>query len=209
MAGGIFPNYPFELNIKCIIFSIIIIGLFFYHPPAMNIYWKIFVSFLLFVIAYVAMAWYDYKFECEKLALKRGTSPSGLTSRFKPETHTESQKDSSKMTKDEKNLEYVLMSIYHLFIIAPLAIYIGLNGDKATESAIILMISNFIFAFGYHIVRTLRKFNAVSLGHVAFSSVGIFYLLFQKRPQWFYYALIGLGGYAGIKHAYHLMVSSH
>ena len=71
------------------------------------------------------------------------------------------------------------------------------------------MISNFIFAFGYHIVRTLRKFNAVSLGHVAFSSVGIFYLLFQKRPQWFYYALIGLGGYAWIKHGYYLMLSSH
>jgi peptidoglycan biosynthesis protein MviN/MurJ (putative lipid II flippase) len=71
------------------------------------------------------------------------------------------------------------------------------------------MISNFIFAFIYHIVRTLRKFNAVSFGHVVFSLVGVFYLLFQKRPQWFYYALIGLGGYAGIKHGYHLMLSSH
>jgi hypothetical protein len=63
MAGGIFPNYPFELNIKCVIFSAIIIGLFFYCPPDMNIFWKIFISFVLFVIAYVALAWYDYKFD--------------------------------------------------------------------------------------------------------------------------------------------------
>ena len=71
------------------------------------------------------------------------------------------------------------------------------------------MISNFVFAFGYHIVRTSRKFNAVSLGHVAFSLVGVIYLLMMKRPQWFYYSLIGLGGYAGIKHGYYLMLNSH
>ena len=31
----------------------------------MNIYWKSFTSFVIFVVAYVAMAWYDYKFDCE------------------------------------------------------------------------------------------------------------------------------------------------
>ena len=63
MSGGIYPNYPFELNPKCVIFSIIIIGLFFYQPPNMNIYWKLVTTFVLFVISYVSMAWYDYKFD--------------------------------------------------------------------------------------------------------------------------------------------------
>ena len=47
---------------------------------------------IVFVVAYVAMAWYDYKFECMKLALKRG-SRGGVTTLLKPDTHTESQSD--------------------------------------------------------------------------------------------------------------------
>lgn len=209
MAGGLFPNYPFELNIKCVIFSGIIIGLFFYCPPKMNIGWNIFISFILFVVAYVAMAWYDYKFECMKLALKRGTNPAGITSKFKPETHTESQGDRSKMTADEKKLEYLLLNLYHVFIVTPVAIYIGLNGDMASNTSIIFLFVNFMFAFIYHIVRVLRKFNGVSMGHVIFSIVGGGYLLLSKRPQWFYYSILGLGGYAGMKHGYELMIKSH
>lgn len=209
MAGGLFPNYPFELNIKCVIFSGIIIGLFFYCPPKMNMAWNIFISFILFVVAYVAMAWYDYKFECMKLALKRGTNPAGITSKFKPETHTESQVDRSKMTADEKKLEYLLLNLYHVFIVTPVAIYIGLNGDKASNASIIFLFVNFMFAFIYHIVRVLRKFNGVSMGHVIFSIVGGGYLLLSKRPQWFYYSILGLGGYAGMKHGYELMIKSH
>ena len=209
MAGGLFPNYPFELNIKCVIFSGIIIGLFFYCPPKMNIGWNIFISFILFVVAYVAMAWYDYKFECMKLALKRGTNPAGITSKFKPETHTESRGDRSKMTADEKKLEYLLLNLYHVFIVTPVAIYIGLNGDKASNLSIIFLFANFMFAFIYHIVRVLRKFNGISMGHVIFSIVGGGYLLLSKRPQWFYYSILGLGGYAGMKHGYELMIKSH
>jgi hypothetical protein len=209
MAGGIFPNYPFELNIKCVIFSGIIIGLFFYCPPEMNIYWKSFVSFLLFVIAYVALAWYDYKFDCQKMALKKGTSPYGITGQLKPPPHTESQIDSSKMKEDERAFEGTLIHLYHLLFVTPLCIYIGLNGDKALGLSIILMIANFSFAILYHLFRVLRKFNGVSAGHVAFSIVSIIYLILSKRPQWFYYMMIGLGGYAGFKHGYNLMIESH
>jgi hypothetical protein len=98
MAGGIFPGYPFVLNPKCVIFSSIIIWLFFYVPPRMTLYWKLFVSFLLFVISYVALAWYDYKFECQTLALKRGTSPYSITQTMKQQNHTESQVYQTKET---------------------------------------------------------------------------------------------------------------
>jgi hypothetical protein len=216
MAGGLFKNYPFELNIKCVIFSTIIIALFFYHPPEMNIIWKCFVALLLFVIAYVAMAWYDYKFECTKLALKRG-SRGGITTLLKPEPHTESQTDPSKDTQDEQKLMMALINVYHLFIIVPLLIYIGIkgnvnvseNGKGQYQMAIVLLIANLAFAILYHIVRVLRKFNGVSLGHVIGGGVGIIYLLLSKRPQWFYYVLIFIAVYAGLKHGYELMVKSH
>ena len=218
MAGGLFKNYPFELNIKCVIFSTIIIALFFFHPPDMSIIWKCFVALLLFVIAYVAMAWYDYKFECSKLALKRG-SKGGVTTLLKPETHTDSQTDRSKDTPDEQKLMMALMNVYHLFIIAPLLIYIGIKGNVNVsengkgqgqyQMAIVLLIANLAFAILYHIVRVLRRFNGVSLGHVIGGVVGIIYLLLSKRPQWFYYVLIFIAVYAGLKHGYELMAKSH
>ncbi len=214
MAGGLFKNYPFELNIKCVIFSTIIIALFFFQPPEMSLIWKCFIAVLLFVVAYVAMAWYDYKFECMKLALKRG-SRGGLTTLLKPSPHVESQTDRSKDTTEEKELTMALINVYHIFILTPLLLYIGINGLKGQktemmlQTSIVLLIANFAFGILYHIVRVLRKFNGVSFGHVLGGIVGIIFLSMSKRPVAFYYALIFIAFYALIKHGYHLMVSSH
>ncbi len=214
MAGGLFKNYPFELNIKCVIFSTIIIALFFFQPPEMSLIWKCFITVLLFVFAYVAMAWYDYKFECMKLALKRG-SRGGLTTLLKPSPHVESQTDRSKDTTEEKELTMALINVYHIFILTPLLLYIGINGLKGQktemmlQTSIVLLIANFAFGILYHIVRVLRKFNGVSFGHVLGGIVGIIFLSMSKRPVAFYYALIFIAFYALIKHGYHLMVSSH
>ena len=71
MAGGIFGR-PFQLNVKCIIFSLLIMTIFLYKP---NIKSKLIMGttlFTIFVIAYVAMAWYDYFYNCNVLPLKRG-----------------------------------------------------------------------------------------------------------------------------------------
>ena len=174
----------------------------------MSIIWKCFIAFILFVIAYVAMAWYDYKFECTKLALKRG-SRGGLTTKLKPPPHKESQTDPSKDTKEEKDLTMSLINVYHLFILVPVLLYIGLT--KSTQAEIIL-IANLGFAFLYHIVRLLRRFNGVSLGHVLVSILGILYLIIKQgknKPLWFYYLLIFVALYTGLKHGYELMVSSH
>ena len=210
MTGGIFPNYPFELNPKCIVFSIIIIGLYFYEPPKMNLVWKLLRSFFIFVIAYVAMAYYDYQFECQKLALKRGTSGYGITGLLKPNTHTESQIDRTKMNDAEKILEWRLINIYHLFILAPLCLYIYTNrNEKINENYFILLILNFIFAILYHIVRFNRDFNIISLIHILVSIAGIYLTLTNNKTELYYNSLLITGLYAGLKHGYHLMLSFH
>lgn len=209
MAGGIFTNYPFELNPKCIIFSIIIIGLFFYQPPDMNIYWKIVISFILFVVSYVSMAWYDYKFECQKLALKKSASSVNITGHFKPPAHTESQTDRTKTTKEEKDLEWALINVYHLLILAPLFLYIGINKDAAKPIASVLLIASFAFAIIYHGVRIAREFNMISLIHVIVGLGGIFLLVREKKPNWFYNSLIGIGIYTGLKHGMYLTQTFH
>ncbi len=209
MAGGLFPNYPFELNIKCVIFSVIVIGLFFYQPPDMNIYWKIFVSFVLFVIAYVGMAWYDYKFDCQKLALKKSTSKFGITGLAKPPAYTESQLDRTKMSKEEKDLDWTLINLYHLIILTPNLLYVGINRDNSNQMSIILLIINFAFGIIYHGVRMARDFNAISVAHVLVGAVGIYYCLLKEKPDYFYNALIGLGIYAGLKHGVYLTQTFH
>lgn len=209
MAGGIFPNYPFEVNAKCVIFSIIVIGLFFYSPPKMNNYWKSFTGFLLFVFAYVLMAWYDYKFECQKLALKKGTSPYGITGQLKPPAHTESQIDSSKMTQKEKSLEWTLINILHLLIISPLFLYVGINKNESHPTTNILLIASFSFAILYHGFRFARNFNIPSAAHIIISIIGIYYSLLSEKPLWFYNSLMSIGIYAGLSHGLYLTQLYH
>jgi hypothetical protein len=60
MSGGIFPDRPFSLNIKCIIFTIII-ALGYWYLPYKNVYVLIFLLWL----PYIALSWYDYAYDCE------------------------------------------------------------------------------------------------------------------------------------------------
>ena len=210
MAGGIFPNYPFELNPKCIIFSIIIIGLFFYKPPELQIYWKLMIAFILFVLSYVGLAWYDYTFDCTTLALKKSTSPIGITGYFKPPSYTQSQTDKSKLTNNEKDLEWILISLVHLLIIAPLFLYVGMSKDVDTnEINNILLIVVFAFAVLYHGVRVIEKIDIISITHIIIGIIGIYYSAQTDKSKWFYNILSAIGVYAGLKHGYYLTQTFH
>ena len=60
MAGGVFPGKPFEFNVKCIIFSLIL-SLGYWFAPHRNLW---ILAFLLW-FPYLAMAWYDWSYKCE------------------------------------------------------------------------------------------------------------------------------------------------
>ena len=60
MSGGIFPNYPFHFNIKCIIFTLLI-ALGYWYLPQKNPFILIF----LLWFPYIALAWYDYSYKCQ------------------------------------------------------------------------------------------------------------------------------------------------
>ena len=59
MAGGIFPGAPFKFNIKCVLFTAAIAGGYWYLPP--KNFW---VLFILLWLPYIALAWYDYSYNC-------------------------------------------------------------------------------------------------------------------------------------------------
>lgn len=81
MAGGIFPNHPFSLNIKCIIFTAILAGGYWYLPQKN----KLILLFLLWA-PYIALAWYDYAYNCQTNKLEPTIIPFGryLWLPFKP-----------------------------------------------------------------------------------------------------------------------------
>jgi hypothetical protein len=72
MAGGLFPGQPFALNIKCIVFTALLAGGYWYLPHKNP--WVL--VFLLW-FPYIAMAWYDYSYQCQLDKLKPTLVPFG------------------------------------------------------------------------------------------------------------------------------------
>ena len=127
MAGGLFGR-PFVLNEKCIIFSLICMALFLYKPEFKNKWFLYFTLLIIFVIAYVAMAWYDYYFNCDIVPLKRGTR--SFTGLFKPPAHAAEKQEKDKDTKLDNTRRHMLIYAMHIIMIVPLLGYIAIYKDK-------------------------------------------------------------------------------
>jgi hypothetical protein len=93
MAGGIFPGAPFRFNIKCIIFTALLAGGYWFLPHK-----NLWVLFFLLWFPYIAMAWYDYAYECR--SLKPTIVPFGryIWLPFKPKSY---QDDFTKMSDSQ------------------------------------------------------------------------------------------------------------
>lgn len=72
MAGGLFDDQPFSLNIKCIIFTLLLAGGYWYLPRR-NVY----VLLALLYFPYLALAWYDYAYKCRAGLLQPTIFPFG------------------------------------------------------------------------------------------------------------------------------------
>jgi hypothetical protein len=59
MAGGLFER-PFEFNVKCIVFTIMISAGYWYAPRR-----SYSILILTLIVPYIAMAWYDEVYACE------------------------------------------------------------------------------------------------------------------------------------------------
>jgi hypothetical protein len=97
MTGGIFPGQPLALNIKCVIFSILIAGGYWYLPHK-----SIPVLVALLYFPYLALAWYDYIYKCE-YKLQPTLFPFGrwLYLPFKPQEYKDEYKNLSVDSKEK------------------------------------------------------------------------------------------------------------
>jgi hypothetical protein len=155
MSGGIFPGYPFTLNVKCIIFAFIIMAIYSFNPPKLSLIKNIFIYFIIFVISYVSMAWYDYYFGCSQLPLQRSTV--GVTQYMKPPVHEEEKQTEHLMTKKEVEKNNYLIYAFHILIIVPFLAYIGIKRDKVHETTYPLLLALVAFTFVYHGIRMFSK----------------------------------------------------
>ena len=148
MAGGFFGK-PFAFNEKCIVFSMICMALFLYKPQFKNQYFLYLSLFLIFVVAYVAMAWYDYYFNCDILPLRRGEG-GGITQQFKPPAHEKEKQEEHKDDKKDKKMRMILIYLSHLLFIVPLLFYIAVMKKKINPIAYPLLGVLALFTAGYH-----------------------------------------------------------
>ncbi len=147
MAGGLFGR-PFVLNEKCIVFSLICMALFLIKPTFKNQYLLYFSLFVIFVVAYVAMAWYDYYFNCDIVPLKRGTR--SFTGLFKPPAHAPEKQEKDKDTKLDNTRRHMLIYAMHILMIAPLLGYIAIYKNKINPITYPIIGDLALFTAGYH-----------------------------------------------------------
>jgi len=150
MAGGIFVDQPFHPNPKCIVFSLAL----------MISYWMLpqknpFMLPLIFVVAYVSMAWYDYMYNCD-MKMYGGKYGGYLSSPFKPQRREEGE---TKDTKDKNLLQNQegkyrqKVNLLHILAINPIFIYVGLYGTKTNPAIYPLILGITLITLGYHGMR--------------------------------------------------------
>jgi hypothetical protein len=153
MTGGIFKNKPFVFNPKCIVFSFYS-SLLFAAGGGKNPL----ILALIFIMAYVLLAWYDFTYGCEDL-MYSGTGPGFNPSPiFKPQ-YRKKDRDADKDT-DEKQLVFdqeqaYLQKVYffHALLVAPLLMYVGYYGASSNDKVWGLMGGMGGVAFLYHSLR--------------------------------------------------------
>jgi hypothetical protein len=62
MGGGLFGT-PLYLNPKCLVFSAAVLGVYWLPHPKAFLH-RCVAAFLLATAAYIALAWYDYIYDC-------------------------------------------------------------------------------------------------------------------------------------------------
>ena len=154
MAGGLFGN-PFTLNEKCIVFSLIIIGVFLYSPSFHSTAHKYFILSLLFILSYVAMAWYDYFYDCRLMPLRRAKF--GITTMMKPPIHSNKQISSkSKISHTEKQRIGLFIYLSHILVFVPLLLYVAYYGKESGSTAFSLLTTLGVLTLFYHSIRLMN-----------------------------------------------------
>lgn len=139
MAGGIYTDKPFQINIKCVIFGMINSGAYLYIRDKNNPKSRISIMInvlIIIVISYILMAVYDKLYNCDTI-LKSGKANISFTSIFKPQHRKKNRNIHNENLIADQEKAY-LRTVYfsHLFIAGTL-IYTGFILPSSIQKNII------------------------------------------------------------------------
>ena len=123
-------------------------ALFLYKPNIKSNLMLGIVLFGIFVVSYVAMAWYDYYFGCDILPLKRG-EVGGVTQMFKPGAHEKKQETHEETTIDSTR-KSILIYVSHIILVVPLLLYIARYKGKVNPLTYPILVVLAIMTAMYH-----------------------------------------------------------
>jgi hypothetical protein len=116
MGGGLFGT-PLYLNLKCLVFSAIVIGVY-YLPHPSTVAHNIVMAFLLGTSCYIALAWYDVLYDCNDHL--KPTFLGWLSKPFKPPEYGEQyNKLPIKYQKMVRGFDIAVLSILALTFMYP------------------------------------------------------------------------------------------
>jgi hypothetical protein len=151
MAGGIFVDQPYHPNPKCLLFSVIIMGIYWFSPINKN-------SFLLpiiFVLSYVAMAWYDYIYNCDYIMYSgNALGPNTIDAIFKPQQrNTNHNKPNLSKNQEKEYLRRVYL--FHVLAVSPILLYVGYYGEQSNKKIFPVILTLGGISMGYHGLRMI------------------------------------------------------
>jgi hypothetical protein len=148
MAGGIFVDQNYHPNPKCLLFSSLIMALYWFSPAIKNSY----MLPVIFVVSYVAMAWYDYLYKCEIMYSGKSIGPNTFDAIFKPQYRNKIHKK-QKLSKNQEQEYLRRVYLFHIIAVVPVLLYIGYSGNKSNKKIYPVLLSLGIMALFYHAIR--------------------------------------------------------
>jgi len=136
MAGGIFVEQPFHFNIKCVVFSIVLILCYWLLPSK-----QVVLVPMIFITGYIAMAWYDFMYNCD-IQLHSGTSILGIgtfDAWGKPQRRNNSESKENKtkkvFVKDQEAAYVRNVNWFHILGVMPFFVWANYTGGSPGVTA--------------------------------------------------------------------------
>jgi hypothetical protein len=144
------PGPLIALNPKCVAFSFMCMALLLACPSFGSPLVAAVSLYAVFVLAYVGMGWYDYRYGCSVAPLRRGQY--SLTGLLKPPEHQpEKQRaGSGDAVGEDAYQKKVMVYGFHLLLVAPFLFYVAWMGKKTPRETYWLMGALATMTVAYH-----------------------------------------------------------
>jgi hypothetical protein len=124
-----------------------------FRPPILSLIPSLVIYFIIFIISYVALAWYDYYYVCAQLPLQK--SSVRFTDYLKPPVYDKERQVDHMFSQKEIDKNNKTIYAMHLLIIVPILLFIGIKSNKTPKEAYFILLVLAVFTSVYHGFRLL------------------------------------------------------